>query len=126
MEDGCCDQNASDDTLTNEPLLLSTPSNVRVGPFAREAQVSYLLGRVLRHAYEPTSDPRFDFDEAVALDRTLKAFRTLLPEEIDSCARYCGATGVCNRYFLHFPSKILQLTAAVPRFCYMNLFYYAK
>ena len=88
---------SSQEIRPSETPLLSTPSDVRVGAFAREAQVSYLLGRVLSHVYEPTSDPRFDSDEAITLDRSLNALRILLPQEIDNCAKYCGAIGICNR-----------------------------
>jgi hypothetical protein len=80
----------------SEKHLLSMPSWIRVGPFARTAQVAYLLGRVLTHAFDPTTDTTFNHDEAQMLQTTLKTFAVLLPQEVDDCARYCGAIGMTN------------------------------
>ncbi|KAM0451965.1 hypothetical protein ACHAPV_009781 [Trichoderma viride] len=81
----------------SKPALLSIESTVWVEPFAREAQVAYLLGRVLSHTHDPTMDPEFNSNEASMLQAALTTFKSLLPEEIDRCARYCGAIGICNR-----------------------------
>ncbi|KAF3067519.1 hypothetical protein CFAM422_008719 [Trichoderma lentiforme] len=94
----------------SKPALLSIESTVWVEPFAREAQVAYLLGRVLSHTCDPTSDPNFNFNEAVMLQAVLTTFKSLLPEEIDRCARYCGAIGICNR-----ASALLLLCNSSPK-----------
>jgi hypothetical protein len=82
---------------SDEPLLLSAPTDVRAGQFARIAQVSHVLGRVLRHVYDSTPDMVFNSEEAITLDRTLNAFSVLLPEGANSCTTYCGAIGIWNR-----------------------------
>ncbi|KAH8820203.1 hypothetical protein F5884DRAFT_744563 [Xylogone sp. PMI_703] len=109
------------ETVPAESFYLSTLSSVRVGPFAREAQVSYILGRVLKHVYEPTSDPDFDLNEAITLDRTLTSFRTLIPEEIDNCASYCGVIGICNSALLLLYDSTLSQRTAVAGFKGNNL-----
>ncbi|CAG8956587.1 hypothetical protein HYFRA_00003976 [Hymenoscyphus fraxineus] len=80
----------------NEPLTLATPSDRRVGPFARECQISYLVGRVLRHAWEPTQDDKFHFEEALQLERTLLTFMPLLIEEGRKKIFFCAALGICT------------------------------
>src|ERR1700761_569183 len=60
----------------------------------RQGSPSFLCSRSsLNHVHDPTSDPDFDSDEAITLDRTLTSFRTLIPDEIDNFARYCGVIG---------------------------------
>jgi len=82
----------------NGPLPMSTSSSVRAGCFAREAQLSHLLGRVLRHVYDTCPDPAFNREEAVQLHRTLDAMTTLLPMEVaGTCAVYASALGMCYR-----------------------------
>lgn len=80
-----------------DPLNLTTPSNVLVGPFARECQISHLIGRVLRHVFEPSSDSDFHLQEALQLERTLMAFMPLLIEEQTKFHYYCAALGMCSR-----------------------------
>ena len=84
-------------TSQNEPLYLSTMTDCRIGPFARQAQASHLLACALRHVTEPTDDLVFRQQEKVQLDRTLSAFIMLLPEEIEDIERYCGAIVTCHR-----------------------------
>ncbi|KAE9366721.1 hypothetical protein N431DRAFT_471753 [Stipitochalara longipes BDJ] len=79
-----------------EPLSLSTPSSVRVGPFARQAQVSHVLDILMMHLHDPKSDGTLDKEESVQIARTLTAFSLLLPEETPQpWPRYCGAIGMC-------------------------------
>lgn len=81
-----------------EPLPLSTPSNIRVGPFARQAQVSHVLDILMMHLYDPKSDGTLDEEESDQIARTLTAFSLLLPEETPQpWPRYCGAIGMCYR-----------------------------
>ncbi|CZR56104.1 uncharacterized protein PAC_05992 [Phialocephala subalpina] len=78
-----------------EPLPLSTPSSIRVGGFARQAQVSHLLHILMMHLRDQrTSFP--DPEEADQIARTLTAFSLLLPEETPQpWPMYCGAIGMC-------------------------------
>ncbi|KAE8446351.1 hypothetical protein EG329_012100 [Mollisiaceae sp. DMI_Dod_QoI] len=78
-----------------EPLPLSTPSSIRVGGFARQAQVSHLLHILMMHLLDKrTSSP--DPEEANQIARTLTAFSMLLPEETPQpWPMYCGALGMC-------------------------------
>ncbi|KAL5314236.1 hypothetical protein ACEPPN_018661 [Leptodophora sp. 'Broadleaf-Isolate-01'] len=75
---------------------LSTPSDITVGHFARECQISHLIGRVLRHVFEPASDPEFHAQEAMQLEKTLMAFMPLLIEEHSKFGLYCAALGMCS------------------------------
>jgi hypothetical protein len=59
--------------------------------------VSHLVGRVVRHIFDPTSDEEFHHNEALQLDRTLNAFLPLLIEEQLQFGKYCAALGMCTR-----------------------------
>lgn len=76
---------------------LATPANITIGQFGRECQVSHLIGRVLRHAFEPTLDEAFHIEESSQLERTLMAFMPLLVQEELQFGRYCAALGICSR-----------------------------
>ncbi len=76
---------------------LSTPSDIKVGHFARECQISHLIGRVLRHVFDPTPDADFHAQEALQLERTLKAFMPLLVEEHTKYGLYCAALAMCSK-----------------------------
>jgi hypothetical protein len=76
---------------------LDTPFNITVGQMARECQISHLVGHVLRHVFDPVLDPRFNTEEAVQLERTLRAYLPLLSNEELKIGKYCGAYGMCNR-----------------------------
>lgn len=78
--------------------VLATPATVTVGQLARESQVLNLAGKVTRHVFLPTSDPSFNAEEAVQLERTLRAFLPLLAEEQLRIGNYCGAHGIANGY----------------------------
>lgn len=78
--------------------ILATPSGITVGQMARECQVSHLAGRVVRHIFNPTSDPSFNAEEALQLERTLIAFLSMLADEELKIGNYCGAFGICNRF----------------------------
>jgi len=77
------------------PATLATPSDIRVGPFARECQISHLVGRVLSHVVNPISEPTFHHEEALQLERTLQALIPLLVEEQNKYGLYCAALGIC-------------------------------
>ncbi|KAH8821338.1 hypothetical protein F5884DRAFT_83780 [Xylogone sp. PMI_703] len=79
-----------------EPLSMSTPSGIRVGPFARQAQVSHLLDILIMQLYDSERRRSLDTDEFGQLARTLTAFAMLLPEETPQpWPTYCGAMGMC-------------------------------
>ncbi|KAL6805129.1 hypothetical protein J3E68DRAFT_387704 [Trichoderma sp. SZMC 28012] len=75
---------------------LATPPAQSVGQMARECQVSHLAGRVIRHTTNPTSDPNFNAEEAIQLERTLQTILLLLIDEDLTFGRYCGALGICD------------------------------
>lgn len=78
-------------------LTLDASSDITIGQFARECQVSYLTGRVLRHVFDPISDAQFREGEEVQLERTLKSFMKLLMEEDSKYGQYCTALAICTR-----------------------------
>ncbi|KAH6720556.1 hypothetical protein BKA61DRAFT_237012 [Leptodontidium sp. MPI-SDFR-AT-0119] len=81
---------------STEPLPLSTPSSIRVGPFARQAQVSHVLNILMMHLQDQKLGKSFDAESADQIARTLTAFSMLLPEETPQpWPRYCGAIGMC-------------------------------
>jgi hypothetical protein len=77
------------------PRTLDTSSDVTMGQFARECQISYLLSRVLRHTLDPSLDASFHESEEAQLERTLKAFMPLLMEEDTKYGQYCAAYAIC-------------------------------
>jgi hypothetical protein len=79
------------------PRTLDTSSDVTMGQFARECQISYLLGRVIRHTLDPSLDAGFHASEEAQLERTLKAFMPLLMEEDSKYGQYCAALAICTR-----------------------------
>lgn len=81
------------------PAFVSTTSHVRVGYFARLAQVSHLLGLVLNNKFNPTPDGAFNAQEAQQLRRTLAMYAELLPKEASAadCSHYCGPILICLR-----------------------------
>ncbi|RFU34686.1 hypothetical protein B7463_g1652, partial [Scytalidium lignicola] len=81
---------------SSEPLSLSTPSSIRVGPFARQAQVSHILDILMMHLYDSDGRHSLNKDESDQIARTLTAFSMLLPEETPQpWPTYCGAIGMC-------------------------------
>lgn len=69
-----------------------------MGRFARFAQATYLLGRVLQHVSDQTVDRSFHQAEAAQLRRTLRALVKL--SEVESKVReleFCSQTAICNR-----------------------------
>lgn len=89
------------------PPSLETPLTTTVGQMARECQIAHLVGRAVRHIFNPTADVEFNADEAVQLERTMKAYLPLLAEEELKIGKYCGAFGMCNR-FVPLPHYLRQ------------------
>lgn len=78
---------------------MSTSTSIRVGCFAREAQLSHLLSRVLRNVYDASPDPAFNREEALQLHRALDTMTALLPvETAEICRVYAAALSLCHRY----------------------------
>ena len=76
-----------------------------MGMLARLAQAAYLLGRVLRHTLETTTDQDFQARESQQLDRTLRALNNLMGVE-GKIRRFpvCAQTAICYRYDSSFYS----------------------
>ena len=98
-----------------EPLPLSTPSSIRVGPFARQAQVSHLLDILISHLRDQHTSGSIDVEESDQIARTLTAFSMLLPEETPKpWPRYCGAIGMCYRYYSYHIIRNIANTPLAP------------
>ncbi|RFU31126.1 hypothetical protein B7463_g5209, partial [Scytalidium lignicola] len=81
---------------SNESFTLSSPSSLSMGRFARFAQATYLLGRVLRHTRDHTADANFHEEEAVQLRRTLHALVNLAQvEERVRQLEFCTQISIC-------------------------------
>ena len=86
----------------SEPLYISSPTTVRVGPYARTCQATHLLGRLIRHLNDRNVEPVFRFSEAIQLYRTMAAFTSLLPEEVGtSPERFSTALALTYGGILH-------------------------
>lgn len=88
-----------------------TTFDIRVGPFARECQITHLIGRVLRHVFDPAPDADFHTQEATQLERTLNAFMPLLVEEQTKFGLHCAALGMCScALFTLYDSALISIT----------------
>jgi hypothetical protein len=86
------------------PPTLETPFTTTVGQMARECQIAHLVGRAVRHVFNPTGEQNFDAEEAVQVDRAMNAYLPLLVEEELRIGKYCGAFGMCNRFVAYSDS----------------------
>ncbi|KAF2095093.1 hypothetical protein NA57DRAFT_45245 [Rhizodiscina lignyota] len=85
----------SQDFTDCHDFKVSTPFHIRIGPFARAAQASVLLGRALRNLYDPSSDESLNLSEYCSILRALRALNEIIPqEEIETCYLYCGSIGM--------------------------------
>ena len=57
----------------------------------------YLVGRLVKHVFDPASDMNFQKAEAGQLARALTAFLPLLKMQEEEYGFYCGAFAVCCR-----------------------------
>lgn len=69
--------------LVAAPLALSASPTTRAAPFARTCQASHLLGKVIRHLNDKNLPLDYKFDEALQLNRTIRALAGLLPNEAE-------------------------------------------
>lgn len=89
-------------------VRVSAPFDTRIGPFARSAQASLLLGRSLRNLYDPAPDYHLNMQEYYSLLSALNALSDIIPQEkFETCFLYCGSMGMVA-------SALLLLTTANP------------
>ncbi|KAK5121058.1 hypothetical protein LTR85_005542 [Meristemomyces frigidus] len=86
--------------LVAAPLALSASPTTHAAPFARTCQASHLLGKVIRHLNDKNLPLDYKFDEALQLNRTIRALAGLLPkeaEEDDPTVRptLCTSMAIC-------------------------------
>lgn len=76
-------------------LCSGTPT--RLGPYPREAQAAYLLGRVLDHIVDENLDEEARQRQADELDNSLQSLLMAMLEPLSGYARgdYCGAYAIC-------------------------------
>src|ERR1700744_2778177 len=87
---------------TSEPLYVSSSTNVKAGPFARTAQATHLLGRLIRLLNDRFLDAPMRFSEAIQLHRTLQALANLLPNDVHrSPERYGTPLALCYSSLMH-------------------------
>ncbi|KAM0255382.1 hypothetical protein ACHAQJ_005824 [Trichoderma viride] len=96
IEEGMWSQNIAPSLVTH---TLNTPADISIGSFARECQISHLVGRVLRNVYEPVSDEAFQAKEANQLETTMSTFIPLLQNDVDDFGKYCISFAICARYY---------------------------
>jgi hypothetical protein len=81
-----------------ERLSLSSGNNSPVSPFARLAQASNLLGRVVRHCNDTTLELEFVLDDYVMICQTISSLLELLSTEGSEASMEMGiATTICFR-----------------------------
>ena len=87
---------------TTEPLYVSTPTSVKAGAFARTAQATHLLGRMIRLRNEQQDDSPMKFTEAQQIHRTITALTKLLIAEVETDPlRFGTAAALCFAALLH-------------------------
>ena len=77
---------------TSEPLYVSSPTNVKAGPFARTCQATHLQGRLIRLLNDRLLDAPMRFSEAIQLHRTLQALANLLPNDVQHSPERYGTS----------------------------------
>lgn len=80
-----------------ERLFLSTPTSVPVSPFARMAQASNLLGRVIRHCNDETLEPKFVLEDIELLSQTTSSLLRLLTSDTKMTGNLNVAAALCFR-----------------------------
>lgn len=78
------------------PSTIDSPTQLKMGRFARFAQATHLLGQVIRHASDQTKDSLFYDQETAQLNRTLHALVNLSQSEAEKTdLEFCTQTAVC-------------------------------
>ncbi|KAH8803327.1 fungal-specific transcription factor domain protein [Xylogone sp. PMI_703] len=91
-----------------ERVSLSSPTSISVSPFARVAQASNLLGRVIRHCNDRTSSPAFMLDNMELLHQTTSSLIVLLTDDPSIADSFYLAHAVCLSA-LTFVSALMKL-----------------
>ncbi|KAI9714596.1 MAG: hypothetical protein M1812_006401 [Candelaria pacifica] len=103
VEDALWDQG---EMQANNPLYVSTSTANPAAPFARTCQAGNLMGRVIRHINDRTLDLTFRFEEAAQLDRTVRAFSAILPQDIPTDSAFPDANLICTPMALAYSSLL--------------------
>jgi hypothetical protein len=80
-----------------ERLFLSSPTSTPVSPFARLAQASNLLGRVIRHCNDETLEIELALEEITLLHNTTSSLLSLLTGDSDATMAFYNAAAICLR-----------------------------
>ncbi|WPH00611.1 Hypothetical protein R9X50_00344100 [Acrodontium crateriforme] len=80
IDDKCWDRG---EMVVAAPLALSASKTQLAAPFARTCQAIHVLGRVLRHLNDHRLPLDYRFDEALQLDRTIRALASIIDAEAD-------------------------------------------
>ncbi|MBE3046106.1 fungal specific transcription factor domain-containing protein, partial [Candidatus Bathyarchaeota archaeon] len=85
-----------------QPLAVSTSTTIPAPPFARTCQATHLLSKVLTHLDDTTTEPDFRYQEALQIDRTLRAFCSTLLTDAEDLAEKTSDPGS----YLHFGAAL--------------------
>ena len=80
-----------------EKIFLSYPTDLPVSPYARVAQATNLLGKVIRHCEDFGSEPEFTRDRMVLLNQTTSSLLDLLQFDSNSADSCHDAAALCFR-----------------------------
>ncbi|KAL7795570.1 hypothetical protein V8C43DRAFT_279404 [Trichoderma afarasin] len=78
-----------------ERLSLASATSMQVSPFARVAQASHLLGRVIKHCNDQTSSPAFMLEDMELLHQTTSSILSLLTENSAVAGAFYLAQSLC-------------------------------
>jgi hypothetical protein len=85
--------------VPNYSMNAPAPSDINMGPFGRLAQATYLLDQVHRHVSDYTMTDKYREEEAVRLDRALRALITFTTSETARRqGNLCSQMALCHRY----------------------------
>ncbi|PGH11969.1 hypothetical protein AJ79_04556 [Helicocarpus griseus UAMH5409] len=84
------------EVTTSQPIFVTSPTKVKVGPFARACQASYLMGKVIEHKNDRELVAPFRHTNALQLHRTISALSSLLAGEFEMTpGRLSTAMALC-------------------------------
>ncbi|KAL4997081.1 hypothetical protein BDV10DRAFT_98895 [Aspergillus recurvatus] len=99
-------------------MTASTPCSINMGRFARLAQATYLLDRVLRHTQDRTLSAGSREEEAIQLDKALSSLLTFTANETERRGiKICSQAALCQSALaiLHVPYLSPDSNASVRR-----------
>ncbi|KAE8149561.1 chaperonin 10-like protein [Aspergillus avenaceus] len=108
------------------PYTVSAPTNNKMGKFARLAQASHLLARVMRHICDTQADSHFLDTEKGMLDLALRSLLTLTVAEEQQCGiAYCSPVAFVSSALLLLHSFHLGASPSVNKesasYCYREV-----